>query len=255
MGTGYREVADDLRRAIEGGGYPPDSTLPKQKELAEQYGVNLGTIRKAVATLEAEGLVTPVRRRGTVVRSQPPMRRLGAERYAKSKWKFGNVVAFAADREASGREWKPQDQTNEVRQVEADREVADALQVPAGTPVYERSRLVKDQGTPTHTLTSYYRTEDVEGTPLVDTSAGPAGRGGGFAVLTIQGLEPDAITETVHARMPTPDEAELLDLPAGEPVVILHRTTVTSEGRVVEFARGVHSASRFAWSYTFKIPE
>ncbi|MER7012057.1 GntR family transcriptional regulator [Saccharopolyspora sp. NPDC000359] len=255
MGTGYKEVAAELRQAIEGGEYPPDSTLPKQKELAERYDVNLGTVRKAIAVLEAEGLVTPVRRRGTVVRSRPPMRRLGADRYAKSKWKFGNVVAFAADREASGRKWTPQDQTNEVRKTEADQEVAGALGLDVGAPVYERARLVKDQGTPTHTLTSYYRPDDVEGTPLVDPTAGPAGRGGGFAVLTIQGLEPDTISETVYARMPTPEEAATLELPAGEPVVILNRVTSTASGRVVEFARGVHSASRFAWSYTFKIPD
>lgn len=55
--------------------------------------------------------------------------------------------------------------------------------------------------------------------------------------------------------MPTPDEVELLQLPAGEPVMILHRTTHTGEGRPVEFARGVHAASRFTWSYTFKIPD
>ncbi|MEU8268904.1 UTRA domain-containing protein [Sphaerisporangium sp. NPDC049002] len=63
------------------------------------------------------------------------------------------------------------------------------------------------------------------------------------------------MTETIHARMPTPDEAEMLQLPAGEPVMILRRRTFTREGRLVEFARGVHAASRFAWSYTFKIPD
>ncbi len=90
---------------------------------------------------------------------------------------------------------------------------------------------------------------------MVDPAEGPAGRGGGFAVLTIQGLEPDTITETMYARMPTPEEAGTLELPAGEPVMILNRATCTASGRVVEFARGVHSASRFAWSYTFKIPD
>ncbi len=255
MGTGYKEVATDLREAIESGRYPPESTLPKQRDLAETYGVNLGTIRKAVASLEAEGLVTPVRRRGTVVRSRPPMRRLGADRYAKSKWKFGNVVAFAADREASGRAWKPDDQTNQTQRTEADSEVAEALDLSPGSAVYERARVVKDRGKPTHTLTSYYRPEDVENTPLTDPTPGPAGQGGGFAILTLQGLEPDTITETVHARMPTPEETQLLELPHGEPVMILNRTTATAEGRVVEFARGVHAASRFAWSYTFKIPD
>ncbi|WP_246459002.1 UTRA domain-containing protein [Amycolatopsis jiangsuensis] len=55
--------------------------------------------------------------------------------------------------------------------------------------------------------------------------------------------------------MPTPEEAEELELPAGEPVMILHRTTRTADGQPVEFARGVHAASRFSWTYTFQIPD
>lgn len=255
MGIGYRELSDLLRDAIQRGEYPPGSTLPKQDEIAQEHGVNIKTVRQAVRVLEAEGLVTPVRRRGTVVRLRPPMKRLGIDRYAKSKWKFGGLVAFAADREASGREWKPTDQTQQVRMVDADPEVAAALEVEEGTPVYERARLVTEGDVPTHTLTSYYRQEDVEGTPLVDPTPGPAGRGGGFAVLTLQGLEPDTMTESINARMPTREEIELLQLPAGEPVMILQRKTFTRDGRVVEFARGVHAASRFSWSYTFKIPE
>jgi GntR family transcriptional regulator len=162
------------------------------------------------------------------------------------------VVAFGADREASGQAWKPTDQTQTV----ADAEIAEAFGIDIGDPVYERARLVKDAGgRPTHTLTSYYRPDDVEGTPLVDPTPGPAGRGGGFAVLTMQGLELDTMTESFHSRMPTPDEMETLELSAGEPVMILQRITMTSTGRVVEFARGVHAASRFSWSYTFTIPE
>lgn len=182
------------------------------------------------------------------------MKRLGIDRYAKSKWKFG-LVAFAADREASGREWRPGDQTNTVQMVQADDVVAAALSIEPGALVYERARLVKDGDVPTHTLTSYYRPEDVDGTPIVDPSPGPATRGGGFAVLTLQGLEPDRITETIHSRMPTRVEVEILVLPAGEPVMILERRTVTADGRVVEFARGVHAASRFSWTYTFPIPD
>ncbi|MGV9295281.1 GntR family transcriptional regulator [Amycolatopsis sp. NPDC003676] len=255
MGIGYRDLAAILRDAIRRGDYAPDSTLPKQEELAAEYGVNVNTVRKAVGLLEAEGLVTPIRRRGTVVRARPPMKRLGADRYAKSKWKYGDAVAFIADREASGREWKPADQTQTVSRIEADTEVAEALSIDVGSPVYERARLVKDAGQPTHTLSSYYRPEDVEGTRLVDGTPGPAGRGGGFLVLTLQGLEPDTISETVCSRMPTPDEIETLELLAGEPVMVLQRRTFTADGRVVEFARGVHAASRFSWSYTFKIPD
>jgi GntR family transcriptional regulator len=251
---GYRDLASLLRDAITGGDYPPGSTLPKQDDLADEYDINVNTVRKAISVLESEGLVTSVRRRGTVVRARPPMKRLGVERYAKSKWKFG-LVAFAADREASGQTWNRNDQTNQVRKVEADADVAAALGVEPGSAVYERARLVKQDGHPTHTLTSYYRPEHVEGTPIVDPQPGTATPGGGFAVLTLQGLEPDTLTETFHSRMPTPEEIDELELPAGEPVMILERTTRTADGTPVEFARGVHAASRFAWSYTFEIPE
>jgi GntR family transcriptional regulator len=168
VGTGYRELAAILREAIQRGDYPPDTTLPKQDALASEFGVNVNTVCKAIGVLDAEGLVTPVRRRGTVVRARPPMKRPGTDRYAKSKWKYGDVVAFAADREASGRKWKPADQTQSVAKVDADPEVAEALGVLIGSPVYERARLVKDAGRPTHTLTSYYRPSDVEGTRLLD---------------------------------------------------------------------------------------
>jgi GntR family transcriptional regulator len=252
--TGYRELAATLREAIERGQYPPGTTLPKQAELAQRHGVNINTVRRAVGVLEAEGLVTAVRRKGTVVRVRPPMNRQGIERYAKSKWKFG-LVAFAADREASGQPWRRDDQTNTIRQVQADPEVAVALGVDIGSEVYERARLVSQEGMPTHSLTSYYRPEHVAGTPIVDPRPGTATPGGGFAVLTLQGLEPDHMTETFHARMPTPAEIEELHIPGGEPVIVLHRTTYTDQDVAVEFARGIHKASRFSWSYSFQLPD
>ncbi|GAA2943780.1 hypothetical protein GCM10011428_73290 [Streptomyces violaceus] len=61
--------------------------------------------------------------------------------------------------------------------------------------------------------------------------------------------------EALLARVPTTDEVQLPQLPAGEPVVELPRTTHTADGTVVEFAVGIHSGSRFAWEYGFKVPD
>jgi GntR family transcriptional regulator len=253
---GYREIAQDLRRGIEDGTYQVGNTLPRQRELAERYSVNVGTVRRAVGLLAREGLVKPIRRRGTVVREQAPkLQRLGSDRYAKQLWKYGGVVAFAADREVTGVGWRKDDQTQRVERVGADSEIAEAFELTPGASVYMRARLITDKEGPTHTLTSYYLPEHVEGTPLVEETPGPASPGGGFAVLTLQGLEPDYIKETVYARMPTPEEADELNVPVGEPVMILERRTYTADHRLVEFARGVHRASKFAWTYDFKIPD
>jgi hypothetical protein len=37
--------------------------------------------------------------------------------------------------------------------------------------------------------------------------------------------------------------------------VELHRTAFTADGTVVEFALGVHAATRFSWTYDFKVPD
>lgn len=69
------------------------------------------------------------------------------------------------------------------------------------------------------------------------------------------GYEIDHMKEELFARASTPEEVKLLMLPNGEPVVELRRTTCTANGTVVEFAIGVHAASRFTWSYEFKVPD
>ncbi len=250
-----QQIADDLWAEIEAGRIPPGGRLPSTSELTGRYRVTRETVRQAIARLKSAGIVVSRQGSGVFARQRPAMRRLGMNRHAKRLWRDAGIVAFAADREASGRAWSPGDQTQTVREVAADAQVADAFGVEPGTRMYERARLVAEQGAPTHTLVSYYRPSDVEGTRLVDPAPGPAGRGGGFAVLTEQGLEPHEIKEDLTARMPTPQELHTLHLPPGEPIVELHRTTYTADGRVIEFARGVHAASRFTWSYRFEIPE
>ncbi|MFJ4123717.1 UTRA domain-containing protein [[Kitasatospora] papulosa] len=126
---------------------------------------------------------------------------------------------------------------------------------PAGRRgVYARARVVREGSQPTHTLTSYYRPEHVEGTRIVDPTAGPAGRSGGSASCTTPDTRLTSAGDTVRA-CPTADEVQLLQLAPGEWVVELHRTTYTADDTVVEFAIGTHAATRFAWTYDFKVPD
>lgn len=61
------QVAQDLLRQIVSGGLDVGSILPREAELAEQYGVNRSVVREAIKLLEVHRLVRPVRRRGTEV--------------------------------------------------------------------------------------------------------------------------------------------------------------------------------------------
>ncbi|MEV0914641.1 GntR family transcriptional regulator [Streptomyces sp. NPDC049967] len=255
MAPKWRELADRLAEKIRGGGYAPGEQLPHIRELVEAGEGSKSTVHAAYKALEAEGLVTSSRGHGTVVRQQVPLKRLGIARYDKAKWRDGDEVAFIADRVASGRTYRRNEQTQTVSCVEAPPAASEAHGLPAGAEVYARARLVKEGEQPTHTLTSYYRPEHVEGTRIVDPTPGPAGRGGGFRVLYDAGYEIDHMKERIFARAATSDESKLLQLPPGEPVVELHRTTYTADGTVVEFAIGVHAATRFAWEYDFQVPD
>jgi DNA-binding FadR family transcriptional regulator len=51
----YRQVADQLRHAIDEGLYPVGGRLPTERELAERLGVSRPTVREALIALEVEG--------------------------------------------------------------------------------------------------------------------------------------------------------------------------------------------------------
>lgn len=244
-----------MRSEIRSGRLSPGGRLPTVRDLAERYGVSRNTAAKALSLLKAEGLITARSGSGAYVRLAHPVRRLGPDRYARHRWQTTTVTAYVDSQPDSETTEQRGGQTQEVTLVEANQIVADALGIEIGAPVYERARVMTRDGDPTHTMTSYYRQEDVEGTSITDDRPGIAGRGGGFAILAERGLDPQEITEDLSARMPTAEEVTLLELPAGEPVVEVRRTTRTAEGRPIEYACGVHAASRFVWSFTYPIPD
>jgi DNA-binding FadR family transcriptional regulator len=63
-----------LRRQIESSSLPECTKLPAERELAEQYGVPRTVVRKALATLEAEGKIRRYVGRGTFVGKAPSER-------------------------------------------------------------------------------------------------------------------------------------------------------------------------------------
>ncbi|WP_067537828.1 GntR family transcriptional regulator [Nocardia crassostreae] len=53
----YEEIAESLREGIVGGAYPVGSQLASEAELMATFNAARGTVRRAVALLEAEGLI------------------------------------------------------------------------------------------------------------------------------------------------------------------------------------------------------
>jgi GntR family transcriptional regulator len=53
----YRRIMDDIQRRIATGEFPVDQRLPTARDLAVQYGVSEGTVRKAIDLLKDRGVL------------------------------------------------------------------------------------------------------------------------------------------------------------------------------------------------------
>ena len=63
----WRRIADDIENSIAQGVYEPGSKLPGEVEIAERFGVNRHTVRRALSELTERGLVRAERGSGTYV--------------------------------------------------------------------------------------------------------------------------------------------------------------------------------------------
>lgn len=74
----YLEIADNLAGRIQAGEFKPGKPLPGERQLAEEFGVALNTIRRALVELRDRDLVVTLAAKGTYVRVRKQRRDKGA---------------------------------------------------------------------------------------------------------------------------------------------------------------------------------
>lgn len=127
-----RQISDAVLEGVWRGG----DVLPGEKALSDQYGVAVGTIRRALADLTAEGLLTRRRRTGTVVTGRMPQHSMRFFfQYFRLHRADGRLVRSVAQVLALGR----------GAATEAE---AAALGLPAGSGMIRIKRLRSVAGTP-----------------------------------------------------------------------------------------------------------
>lgn len=67
VGYLYILVADEVEQLIKSGELPVNKPLPNERRMAENMGISLGTVRRAVEVLRDRGLVVTLKSKGTYV--------------------------------------------------------------------------------------------------------------------------------------------------------------------------------------------
>lgn len=67
----YAALADHIAHRIQVGDLRPGARLPGERDLAAEYGVALGTVRRGVEELRERGLVVTLPSKGTFIADRP----------------------------------------------------------------------------------------------------------------------------------------------------------------------------------------
>jgi GntR family transcriptional regulator len=215
----YREIAETLREHVRRGDLAPGRLLPSESELSASYDVSRVTVRRALDVLRSEGVLDARQGLGWFVASAPIRQSLG---------ELGTIEEQMA---ASGS--RPERRVLDFAFVVAPARVAEVL----GTDdVLEVRRLNLADGEPFAVVTvwcpaslaQHLSRADVERSPfyeLLDVSIGGA-------------------TQTIGAAAASTDEATLLGVREGVPVLRCERVTEDRDGRAVLVSVHVFPAHR-----------
>ncbi|MGW7294758.1 GntR family transcriptional regulator [Streptomyces xiamenensis] len=158
----------------------------------------------------------------------------------------GNV--WAAEAAAEGR--RGTQSIVRAGEATASAEVAGLLEIPEGTAVVERRRLIHLDGRTVESTRTYWPVAIAGGTALTQTRKI---KGGAVALLAELGHTAHVVREEVRARMPDDDERAVLGLGPGDPVLQLVRQTLDAEGAPFQVDVSVFAAPTQRLRYEMRV--
>ena len=223
------QIEEQLADRIESGRVCAGARLPPERDVADALGVSRMTVRQALASLAARGLVERGVGRGTFVRERNPV-----------VHDLTRVAGFTEQIERQGLEAGAR--ILEVAEYDAPEYVAEALGIAAGAPAVrlERVRLGDDQ--PIAIEDTWVPAKHFPGLLEEDLTRSL------YALMRERyELGPVSALERLEPVAARSFEAEALGVAEGSPLMLVERIAYAADGTVVEFARDRHrgDASRF----------
>jgi GntR family transcriptional regulator len=221
----YAQIEDQLAARIESGELRAGERLPPERDLAEGLGVSRMTVRQALSSLAARGLVERGVGRGTFVARD------------KLDHDLGRVAGFSELMERHGLE--PGAQLIAAAEKPAPDAIAAALGIDEGAPVYRIQRLRFGAGVPMALEDSWLPAAPFPG--LLDLGLTRSLYG---LMRDLFELEPVRAVERLEPVLARAHEAAALEVSEGSPLMLVERTAYAADGTAVEFAHDRHRGDR-----------
>jgi len=212
----YQQVKELMLSRLTERAWEPGEILPSESQLASEFGVSQGTVRKALDELTAENLLRRSQGRGTFVSEHTTNR---------SVFHFLNLV------DEQGNKQIPLSKLLSIVKSKATPDEAKALLLSASAPVIriQRVRFLNEKPIILETITlPYSLTPGLETTPaaIPNTLYRHYEKAYGFSVTRA--------TEWLSAISADSQQAEQLDLLEGAPLLCIRRLAFTYNDQPVE---------------------
>jgi GntR family transcriptional regulator len=237
----HRQIAAQLRERIYRGDWAPGEKLPSIPTMATQFGVAKQTVQRTVDQLRIEGLLITRAGSGTYVRgTRRKMNRL-------SRGRYGTQRGYHAELAARYRQ-----QLIQVGVVLAPPDVLEAFGLENGATLLMRRHLVSTGEAPVEIGASWFKPQDVRGTSI--ERAEVFGRPLYQEVEDETGRRYASARDQVTARLPSREEAELLQIRPDTPVLALLHVAFDEEHRPLEVAQAIWPGPMTALTEEYRIP-
>jgi GntR family transcriptional regulator len=226
----YHRVYREIAREIENGALQHGDRLPSERRLCDALGVSRATVRRAIEQLAADGLVEG-RGRGSYVRgealAEPPNALVSLSELGRSRGLETSARVLAAD----------------LRPATIDE--AEAFGIAPGAELFELRRLRMLDGLPISVDQNRVPLRLIPDAALIDFTTASL-----YEALDRAGHAPLRADYELEARAADEQEAELLGLAPGAPVLFATTVAIGEDGRVLDLGRTVYRADRYRFQAT-----
>jgi GntR family transcriptional regulator len=222
----YYQLKEIIRERILSGEWKTGAPIPSERELCERYAISRMTARQAITELVNDGLLYREQGRGTFV---------GRPKIAQQLLR---LTGFTEDMHA--RSVRPGAKVLSAELWPADEITAEQLRIKPGQPVFRVQRLRLADAEPLARETScitFIGCERLLENDLEKDSL--------YRLLESYDVPPLEAEQELEADIAGPDEAEILGIAIGAPVLRTRRVTTTWRNQPVEYATSVYRGDKY----------
>jgi GntR family transcriptional regulator len=226
----YYQLASILRQKIDDGEWEPRSPIPSERQLEQLYNISRTTIREAVDHLVRQGFLYREHGRGTFVSPQ------------KLQKGLMELTSFSEDLVKRG--ITPGQIIQDMSWVVPSPNILQRLELPAGTEVLRIQRIRLGDQVPIGLQTSFIALTIGQNITREEMETA----GSLYRILQEKyGIIPTEADETLEVTLATPEEAALLQVESGAPLLLNERLLFSQNRTPVEFVKILYRGDRYQY--------